>query len=97
MAKEQVFADIKSHVAQCGGRFSSWYAGIAADPRDRLFNGHCVSEKSDAWIYRTCNSDKNARTVENALLRMGMKGGPCGGDGDTKFVYAYKIAPHTVE
>jgi hypothetical protein len=32
MAKEQVFADVKAHIAQCGGSYSSWYAGIAADP-----------------------------------------------------------------
>lgn len=97
MQREQAFAEIKAHIAQCGGSYSSWYAGIAADARDRLFNGHCVSEKGDSWIYRTCDSDRDARTVENALLSLGMKGGPCGGDGSTKSVYAYKVGRHTVE
>src|ERR1700733_5654548 len=97
MSNEQVFADIKAHILQCGGSYSTWYTGIAADPKDRLFIGHSVSEKGDSWIYRTCDSNQDARTVENALLYLGTKGGPCGGDNATKSVYAYKISPHTVE
>jgi len=97
MSKEQVFADIKAHIAHCGGSYSSWYVGIAADPRDRLFNRHSVSETGDSWIYRICDSNQDARTVENALLRLGTKGGPSGGDNATKSVYAYKIGPHTLE
>jgi len=97
MSKEQVFAEIKAHIAHCGGSYSSWYAGIASDARDRLFSGHCVKEHGDSWIYRTCDSDEDARTVENALLSLGMKGGPCGGDQTTKSVYAYKIGSHTTE
>ena len=97
MSKEQVLADIKAYIAQSGGGYPSWYAGIASDPKDRLFNGHSVREKGDYWILRTCDSNADARTVEDALLRLGTKGGPGGGDNATKAVYAYKIGTHTVE
>jgi hypothetical protein len=97
MSKQQVLADITAYIAKSGGNYPSWYAGIASDPRDRLFNGHCVKENGDYWIYRTCDSDEDARSVENALLRLGAKGGPCGGDKATKAVYAYQVGTHTVE
>jgi len=97
MSKLQVLADIQGYIARNGGNYPSWYAGIACDPRDRLFTGHSVKEQGDYWIYRTCDSNDDARSVENTLLRLGAKGGPCGGDNDTKAVYAYRIATHTVE
>ena len=97
MTKEQVLADIKAYVAKGGGSYSSWYAGIAADPKDRLFNGHAVKENGDWWIHSPCDSNADARSVEDTLLGLGMKGGPGGGDNTTKSVYAYKIGPHTVE
>jgi hypothetical protein len=97
MTAQQALADIKTYISKVGGFYSSWYAGIASDPRDRLFNGHAVKEKGDLWIFRTCDSHTDARSVEDALFRFGAKGGPGGGDSATKAVYAYKIGTHTVE
>jgi hypothetical protein len=97
MTTQQVMADIKAYIAKIGGAYSSWYTGIASDPRDRLFNGHAVKEHGDCWIFRTCDSHTDARSVEDALLRLGAKGGPGGGDNATKAVYAYKIGTHTAE
>jgi hypothetical protein len=97
MSNEQVYAEINAHIAKCGGGYQGWYAGIAANPRDRLFAAHAVRENADSWIYRTCDTSDGARTVEQALHTLGAKGGPGGGDSDTKSVYAYKIASHTVE
>src|SRR5262249_9577358 len=97
MSKQQVLSEIKAYIVQSGGPYSSWYAGLAANPRDRIFNGHSVREHGDCWIFRTCDSSDDARTVEDTLLSLGAQGGPCGGDGATRAVYAYKIGPHTVE
>lgn len=97
MSKLQVLADIQAYIVKIGGAYSSWYAGIASDPRERLFSGHAVKENGDAWIFRTCDSHTDARSVEDTLLRLGAKGGPGGGDNATKAVYAYKIGTHTVE
>jgi len=97
MSKQQALAEIRAYIAQCGGNYPAWYAGIASNPQERLFSGHSVKERSDCWIYRTCDSNADARSVENALLSLGAKGGPCGGDDATKAVYAYKIGTHTIE
>ena len=95
--RNTIISEITAHVTKCGGRYSEWYAGIAADARQRLFSDHAVREGSDAWILRPCGSSGVAREIEKALFSLGMKGGPGGGDYSTDFVYAYKIAGHTGE
>ncbi len=94
-AEQQAIADIDAHIKKCGGGYPAWYVGIAADPRDRLFSGHSVSEKGDAWIIRDCGNDAAARRVEQAFLNAGCKGGDGGGDRNTRYVYAYKITSTT--
>jgi hypothetical protein len=95
--KETVISDIKSHVANNGSSYSQWYVGIATDPRQRLFNDHAVRERGNAWIYRRCAVSNVARAVEKYFLAQGMRGGSGGGDSSSDYVYAYKIASHTVE
>ncbi len=96
MAKtpSEIVAEIKAHA---GTPWSSWYAGIASQPQDRLFSDHNVDEEKGAWIYRTAATNSDARTAENALHAAGFKGGPGGGDAFTKAVYAYRITRSTVE
>jgi hypothetical protein len=95
--EQTVMAEVNGHIAKCGGGYSAWYVGIAADPRQRLFTDHCVSEKGDAWIFRDCGNDTTARRIEQAFLNAGCKGGDGGGDRNTRFVYAYKITSTTRE
>ena len=78
-----------------GGRYSSWYCGIASDWADRLFNDHKVTRKGHWYIARQCFNDSDARSVERALLELGCKGGGGGGDRSTVFVYAYLMGPGT--
>jgi hypothetical protein len=85
----QIITDINAYMKQHGGTNASWYVGIAADPRSRLFNDHSVCEKEDAWIYRQAVSSDAARETEKAYLDTGHDGGPGGGDDDTTYVYAY--------
>ena len=93
-----MIADIKGHIEGNGGRFSSWYVGIAADARDRLFDDHSVREEGDAWIFRRAQSSAIAREIENFFVdTKGTKGDPGGGDEKSRFVYAYKIKSHTRE
>jgi hypothetical protein len=95
--RNTIITEITSYVAKNGGRFSEWYAGIAASPRQRLFSDHAVRESGDVWIFRPCGSSDAARDIENSLFKLGMRGGPGGGDNSTGYVYAYKIAGHTIE
>lgn len=95
--KAQIAQEIANYVQNCGGSYSQWYCGIAADSRTRLFNDHRVDEGNGSWIYRGCISSDEARAIEDYFIRNGMKGGCGGGDSSTKSVYAYKITPTTRE
>lgn len=92
-----VITEIGGYVARNGATYSQWYFGIAAKPRERLFNGHAVREMHDAWIYRSCRNSEEARAIEKYFLARGMRGGPGGGDDGSACVYAYRVAGHTVE
>ncbi len=86
----KIIKEIEDYVSKCGGSFSSWYVGIAENPRDRLFNEHNVSEKNGNWIYRSTSSSATARNIEQYFLDLGMDGGSGGGDYLSKAVYSYK-------
>ena len=74
---------------------SDWYVGIAADPRDRLFNGHTVDEENGIWIFEPATSDSVARDVEQAYLDTGHDGGAGGGDEGSIYVYAFVMLQGT--
>lgn len=96
--RDQIIADIDGHIGNNGADFGNWYVGIAASPRDRLFNDHNVRENGDAWIFREATSSTVAREVENYFIDVkGTQGGAGGGDSSSRSVYAYKIKPHTRE
>jgi hypothetical protein len=95
--KQTIIAEIKSYMARNGGSYSQWYAGIATDPKQRLFNDHAVNDKSDVWIYHQCASSEVARAIETYFHAQGMKGGTGGGDDNTDYIYAYMITRYTVE
>jgi hypothetical protein len=96
MAKsaQQVYDEIKSFI-DSHNNYPTWCSGIASNPRERLFQDHNVSEKSDYWIYRQCQSEQSARNVEEALLKLGCDGGTGGGDESTVYVYAYRKSTNT--
>jgi len=93
-SKNDIIDDITTYA---GGKYSEWYAGIAANPRVRLFNDHQVNEEKDSWIYRLCEDSDVAREIEEHLLGLGFCGGGGGGDETSKSVYAYKISNHSKE
>ena len=86
----KIIKEVEDYVNKCEGSFSSWYIGIAEDPRDRLFNEHNVSEKEGIWIYKTTSSSEIARNIEQHFLGLEMDGGSGGGDYLSKAVYCYK-------
>ncbi|GLV14738.1 hypothetical protein Heshes_24220 [Alicyclobacillus hesperidum] len=95
-SEETIKSEIDAHIQQCGGAYSNWYVGIAADARDRLFSDHTVDEKKDAWIYRNAENSTVARRIEKYFIEtLGTDGGPGGGSDQTTYVYAYKKNAHT--
>ena len=88
----QIAADIDRYIWNHGGLYRNWYVGIAANPRDRLFSNHNVSEQFGSWIYREAANDAVARNVEQHFVNQkGTQGGSGGGDFRTRYVYAFKI------
>lgn len=69
----QIIQEIDSYIKQNGGGYSQWYAGIATNPRHRLFNDHNVNEKFGTWIYRDCGSENTVRQIEKYFLGLGCK------------------------
>ena len=96
-AEAKAKAEIDAYIQQNGGKYSDWYAGIAKDPVKRLFTDHKVDRVNGAWVHYNCGTDAVARNVEKHFLEKGCEGGPGGGDGDTKYAYAYKITSSTCE
>lgn len=90
--------EVTDFVNQNGGVFRDWYAGIATNPKQRLFNEHNVKENG-LWICtkNPCATDTIARQIEKTLLNLGFDGGTGGGDSSTKHVYVYKKTPYTIE
>ena len=95
--KSEIIADIEEHIESRGGELDEWYVGIAAKPRERLFDDHSVDEENGKWVFQRASSSAVARDIEKHFLDGGAKGGPGGGDEDTEFVYAYKITSDTIE
>lgn len=90
MSEQQILNEIIQYIHKEGYNYSSWYVGIASDPKDRLFNEHNVDENS-WWIYRQAESSQSARNVEELIIKTyHTDGGTGGGDHSTKYVYAYK-------
>ena len=92
---QKIITDINAYMRRYRGTNADWYIGIASNVKQRLFNDHSVSEKTDAWIYRQAISTAAAREVEKAYLDAGCDGGTGGGDDNTIYVYAYLKTPNT--
>lgn len=82
---------VMAHVNKEGSPYSSWYVGIASDPKQRLFSDHGVANENAWWIHREAASANDARAVEMFLIEnYKFDGGPGGGDQATNHVYAYR-------
>lgn len=94
----RIISDIKNYAAQHPSYWKDWYFGIAADPKQRLFVDHSVSEVDDVWIYSPCINSESARKIEDYFVsELKTKGDAGGGDNNTKYVYAYQITQHSRE
>ena len=97
MIAQQIVNAMDNHIQANGGGYPSWYVGIAADPNDRLLNGHNADGGQNAARYWDCGSETVARQVEAAFLKASCRGGCGGGDHNTRYAYAYRISRTTRE
>ena len=86
--------EIDSLIHKSGSGYREWYVGLAINPRQRLFEGHNVSEKSGMWTYKDAGSEIEARDIEAVFLKRGCKGGSIKKD-SSRHIYAYKMTRTT--
>ena len=94
-AEQKIMCEVAVHMSKYGVNYQEWYAGVAADPKARLFNDHGVNETSDAWICRQCGNGAAAREIERYFVKKGCKGGLVDEEKSNLYFYAYMIQPHT--
>ena len=82
------FDFLVGYITQHGGIYSQWYAGIAANPKNRLFSGHGLTEQG-VWAFDFVPTSEQARQVEQALFKRGCDGGSGGGDATSNGIYVY--------
>lgn len=96
--EQQVASAIDEHIKTRHPHYADWYVGIAANPENRLFVDHNVDKENGYWIYKSAVTSTAARNVERFFIEaLGTDGGGGGGDHTTRYVYAYKKTPSTVE
>ncbi len=86
--------EIDGRIHKCGKGYREWYVGVAANPDQRLFVGHNVSQEGGAWIYRDAGSESMAKIIEAIFHKKGCKGGHLDTD-SPHYVYAYKMTRTT--
>jgi hypothetical protein len=86
--------EIDNRIHRSKRGYPDWYVGIAANPRERLFQGHNVSEPAGAWLYRDVGSVSTAKDIEAIFIKKGCKSGSTKED-NPHYVYAYKMTRTT--
>lgn len=96
-SEEALVQEFNAWLMPLSGTYGDYYIGIAADPKDRLLNGHGLDDTGgkDTWRFDTALDSDVALQVVRHFLATGMKGGAGGGDPDLTGVYIYKITPRS--
>ena len=92
-----IITEFEGFMSRNGKSYSQFYVGIAADPIDRLRNGHSVNETIPHIYWNQPVHTDHIRSLEKYFLNKGTQGGPGGGDNNTKYIYAYLITNSTIE
>jgi hypothetical protein len=89
IAPNAAYGFLVGYMNQNGGVYSEWYAGISADPQERLRSGHGVGG-GDQSKFCFVFTHQQARDIEAKLIELGCSGGPGGGDDTSCGIYIYK-------
>lgn len=92
---QTIINEFEAFMIKHGTYYQQFYVGIATDPNDRLINGHGVDHTVPNLYWNISLDTDIVRAIEKYFLNKGAKGGPGGGDNNTKYIYTYLITPKT--
>ena len=93
--QEEIKTEIRQFIEEKGGRILDWYVGISSAPEERLFQEHGLIKNNDDWIYRTAESQDEAKRIGKYFAVMIRTDGAGYGELNASTVYAYRKKPHT--
>lgn len=94
---QKIISEFEAFMVKHGAHYHQFYIGIASDPKDRLINGHNITNDVPNIYWTTPLNTDIVRAIEKYFLEKGCKGGPGGGDDTTRYIYTYLITPQTRE
>ncbi len=94
---QQIISEFESFMGKNGTHYHQFYVGIASDPHDRLINGHGINQAIPHIYWKQPLHTDTVRALEKHFIDKGTKGGPGGGDNNTRYIYTYLITPQTRE
>jgi hypothetical protein len=86
-----------THADSCGGDYSDWYVGVAADPERTLFEYHLVEPRGQYMYCRLASFSDAKEAAERCRLLYGTKSGMPFGWQDAIYLYAYRMTTRTRE
>lgn len=95
-ARSEIIGDFEDYISRTGGDWREWYIGVTGAPKTRLFEGHKLREKGDAWISRLAKDEHDAHDVAEYFITTRKTKGKPGTKRETDlYVYAFKVKSHT--
>ena len=95
---QQIKFEILAYMKEFGGDFNDWYVGIAADPKDIMFQTHKVHKEDDIWLHKQALTFTACKTIQKYFLEILKTDGEAvlEGDEDTDCIYLYKKSSRTI-
>ena len=95
---QQIKYEILAYIKEFGGDFQDWYVGIAADPKNTMFEKHSVHKDDDIWLYKQALTFTACKTIQEYFLEILKTDGKAVAQGDenTDCVYLYKKSERTI-
>ena len=95
-SKDEIIQYIYEYINEKGGSYNTWYVGTCHDAYDKLFFGHKVKQKGNAWFYIRAMSPKVAGEIEDYFVKtIGTDGGGIDQGKSADIVYTYKKVTYT--
>ncbi len=99
LSVQQAKFELLAYIKEFDTTFSSWCVGLAANPKQALFDVHGVRDEQDPWLYKQLLRHSAALIVRNHFVEhLGAVGAPDSEAADLEdidCVFLYKIAQHT--